>query len=215
MNCGRTVPSIATGAPRITAVWTPYIVRHHSGESKQTAAAGVVRLGAGNDAPQKPGEVRNMSQDEQLFFMNEALKLAEKAAELGEAPAGAVIVYNGEIIARGYNTREKDQVATGHAEIMAIREASKVLGSWRLIDCDLYVTLEPCLMCAGAIIQARLKRVFFGAFDPKSGMAGSVANVFLLPANHRVEVTGGILEEPCGDILRSFFSERRKKTTPE
>lgn len=154
-----------------------------------------------------------MSQNDPLFFMNEALKLAEKAALLGDTPAGAVIVFKGEIIARGYNTREADQDATGHAEIMAIREATKVLGSWRLIDCDLYVTLEPCLMCAGAIIQSRLRRVFFGAFDPKSGMAGSVANVFELPSNHRVEVYGGILEEPCGDILRHFFALRRKKNT--
>jgi tRNA(adenine34) deaminase len=143
-------------------------------------------------------------------YMEEALKMAEKAAVLGDIPAGAIIVQGDQIIARGYNTRETNEDATGHAEIMAIREASEVLGSWRLLDCDLYVTLEPCLMCAGAIIQARLRRVIFGAYDPKSGMAGSVANVFDLPANHRVEVIGGVLQERCGDVLRDFFAKRRK-----
>lgn len=153
----------------------------------------------------------HMPQDEHLPYMEEALRMAEKAAACGDIPAGAVIVLDGRIIALGYNTREAREDATGHAEIMAIREASEVLGSWRLLDCDLYVTLEPCLMCAGAIIQARLRRVVFGAYDPKSGMAGSVANVFDLPANHRVEVIGGVLQDRCGDILRSFFAKRRRE----
>ncbi len=156
-----------------------------------------------------------MLQDEHQYYMEEALKMAEKAAACGDIPAGAVIVHGDKIIARGYNTREVSQDATGHAEIMAIREASEVLGSWRLLDCDLYVTLEPCLMCAGAIIQARLRRVIFGAYDPKSGMAGSVANVFELPANHHVEVMGGVLEERCGDMLRHFFARRRRENASE
>jgi tRNA(adenine34) deaminase len=151
-----------------------------------------------------------MLHDEHEQYMEDALKMAEKAAALGDIPAGAVIVHGDRIIARGYNTREASEDATGHAEIMAIREASEVLGSWRLLDCNLYVTLEPCLMCAGAIIQARLRRVIFGAYDPKSGMAGSVANVFDLPANHRVEVIGGVLQERCGDVLRDFFAKRRR-----
>ncbi|MGI6157361.1 MAG: tRNA adenosine(34) deaminase TadA [Saccharofermentanales bacterium] len=145
-----------------------------------------------------------------LSYMQEALRLAEAAARAGEAPIGAVIVRHGDIIARARNTRESTQDATGHAEIVAIREASRVLGSWRLIDCDLFVTLEPCLMCAGAIIQARIRRVYFGAHDPKSGMAGSVFDAFALPANHRVEVIGGLLEQPCGDLLRDFFARRRR-----
>lgn len=147
--------------------------------------------------------------------MEEALAMANIAAACGDIPAGAVIVRDGQIIARGYNTREAREDATGHAEIMAIREASEALSSWRLLDCDLYVTLEPCLMCAGAIIQARLRRVIFGAYDPKSGMAGSVANVFDLPSNHRVEVIGGVLQERCGDLLRNFFARRRREKATE
>ncbi|HHW92929.1 MAG TPA: nucleoside deaminase [Clostridiaceae bacterium] len=156
-----------------------------------------------------------MQNDEHQYYMEEALRMAEKAAACGDIPAGAIIVHSGKIIARGYNTREANEDATGHAEIMAIREASSALGSWRLLDCDLYVTLEPCLMCAGAIIQARLRRVVFGAYDPKSGMAGSIANVFDLPANHHVEVIGGVLEEHCGDMLRTFFAKRRKENATD
>lgn len=144
------------------------------------------------------------------FYMEEALGLAREAASSGEVPIGAVIVYQGRIIGRGRNRREEDQDATGHAEVVAIREACQALGSWRLIDCDLYVTLEPCLMCAGAIIQARIRHLYFGAWDPKSGMAGSVSNAFTLPSNHQVEVTGGLLEAPCGDMLRLFFQGKRK-----
>ena len=144
------------------------------------------------------------------FYMEEALGLAREAASSGEVPIGAVIVYQGRIIGRGRNRREEDQDATGHAEVVAIREACQALGSWRLIDCDLYVTLEPCLMCAGAIIQARIRHLYFGAWDPKSGMAGSVSNAFTLPSNHQVEVTGGLLEDPCGDMLRRFFQGKRK-----
>ncbi len=143
------------------------------------------------------------------LYMEEALALAREAASFDEVPIGAVIVHQGAIIGRGRNRREADQDATGHAEMAAIREACQALGSWRLVDCDLYVTLEPCLMCAGAIIQSRIRRLYFGAYDPKSGMAGSVSNVFLLPSNHKVEVAGGLLEAACGDLLRLFFQRKR------
>lgn len=141
--------------------------------------------------------------------MEEAVGLARQAAAAGEVPIGALVVHRGLVIGRGMNSREMAQDATGHAELAAIREACHKLGSWRLIDCDLYVTLEPCLMCAGAMIQARISRLFFGAFDPKSGMAGSVFDVFSLPANHRLEVCGGLLEESCGELLRDFFEAKR------
>lgn len=148
-------------------------------------------------------------EDRHVKFMKAALEEALAAQSRDEVPIGAVLVLDGEIIARGSNTRESEQDATGHAEIAAIREACRVLGSWRLYGCDLYVTLEPCLMCAGAIIQARIGHVYFGAFDPKSGMAGSISDVFSLPSNHRTGVTGGILEEECGILLRNFFERKR------
>ena len=147
--------------------------------------------------------------NEHNAFMEQAIVLAKKAASLGEVPIGAVIVHNGLVIAQAINTRESQQDATGHAEIAAIRQACRTLGSWRLCECDLYVTLEPCLMCSGAIIQARVRHLYFGAYDPKSGMAGSVFDTFALPSNHRVLVTGGILEACCGDLIRSFFIKRR------
>lgn len=138
-----------------------------------------------------------------------ALTAAREAAALDEVPVGAVIVRDGQLIATGSNRRELDQDATGHAEIAAIRAATKQIGSWRLDGCDLYVTLEPCMMCTGALIQARIRRVIFGAFDPKSGMAGSVANLFLLPGNHRVELTGGVLAAEAGALLSDFFRKKR------
>jgi len=153
----------------------------------------------------------DIASEEDVRFMREALLLAKDASRRGEIPIGCVIVQNGDIIAGSGNTREQLQDATGHAEMEAIREACRVIGFWRLNDCDLYVTLEPCLMCAGAMIQARIRRCCFGAYDPKSGMAGSVANVFALPSNHRVAVTGGVMAEECGDLLRDFFAKRRNK----
>ena len=149
--------------------------------------------------------------DSQLsFFMEEAIAQARLAEKDGDVPIGAVMVRQGQIIARGKNTRERTGDATGHAEIAAIREACRVTGSWRLNDCDLFVTLEPCLMCAGAIIQARIRQLYFGAYDPKSGMAGSAGNAFILPSNHTVQITGGLLAGQCGDLLRSFFERKRK-----
>jgi tRNA(adenine34) deaminase len=143
-------------------------------------------------------------------FMFQALKEAEKAGRNGEIPVGAVVVKDGVVIARGHNEKEHKNDATLHAEMTAIRRASKKLGSWRLSDCDLYVTLEPCTMCAGAIIQARLRNLYIGTSDLKAGAAGSVIDVFREQAfNHRVEVNWGILGQECSDILKSFFSELR------
>ncbi|HHW47892.1 MAG TPA: nucleoside deaminase [Clostridiaceae bacterium] len=144
--------------------------------------------------------------------MKEALKEAKKAYKKNETPIGAVIVKDGMIIARGHNEKELKMDATLHAEMTAIKKASKKLGSWRLNDCDIYVTLEPCTMCAGAIIQARIRRLYIGAPDPKAGAAGSVINVFAIENfNHKVEVIHGILEEECSNILKVFFKELRAK----
>lgn len=146
-------------------------------------------------------------------YMQEALKLAEKAYSLGEAPIGAVVVKKstGEIIGRGYNLRETEKSPLAHAEIMALNEASRTLGGWRIIDSILYVTLEPCPMCAGAIINSRIDRVVYGARDYKAGSVGSVINLFELPYNHKPDITAGVLEDECSGILSRFFSELRKR----
>lgn len=146
-----------------------------------------------------------------MEFMREALSLAREAALLGEVPVGAVIVRNGEIIATGINRREKEKNALCHAEIEAINEACKRLGGWRLPGCELYVTLEPCPMCAGAIINSRIEKVYFGAYDKKAGSVRSMVRLFDLPYNHRPEVQGGVLEEECAQILSSFFMQLREK----
>lgn len=143
--------------------------------------------------------------------MREALKEAKKAYLLGEVPVGAVIVYDNKIIARGHNTREIKQSVLGHAEINAIQKASKKIGSWRLEDCDIYVTLEPCPMCSGAIIQSRIKNLYYGATDSKTGACGSVLNLFENPFNHKVNVIGGVLEDECSRIIKDFFKELRQK----
>ncbi len=142
-------------------------------------------------------------------FMRAALKLAQKAAELGEVPVGAVVVKDGKIIARGYNRREIDQNGLAHAELTAMMKACKKLHSWRLEGCTLYVTLEPCPMCAGAIINTRIDRVVIGAKDPKGGAMGGVTDLMEHPWNHHPMVEFGLLEQQCGDILRSFFKELR------
>ncbi|MBC7218235.1 MAG: nucleoside deaminase [Candidatus Caldatribacterium sp.] len=150
-----------------------------------------------------------MTQDE--FFMSLALKEAERAFAEDEVPVGACIVKEGAVLALGHNRREGADDVTAHAEIEAIRRAQKVLGDWRLEGCTLYVTLEPCLMCAGAIIQARIARLVFGAWDPKGGVAGSVLNVFvpgLFP--HSVSVVGGVYERECGELLRQYFQRKRR-----
>ena len=160
-----------------------------------------------------------MELQEKEFFMREALKEAQKAYDQEEVPIGAVVVLNGEIIGRGHNLREKEQDATLHAEIKAILQANQHLGSWRLEDCELFVTLEPCPMCSGAMILARMKKVIFGAFDPKAGTAGTFMNLLQDSRfNHQVEVEQGVLEEECQEILRSFFKglrERNKKRKQE
>ena len=143
--------------------------------------------------------------------MEEALLLAKKAKELCEVPVGAVVVKNGKIVGKGYNLRENKQNALSHAEIEAINDACKNLKSWRLDDCEIYVTLEPCPMCAGAIINARIKTLVFGAYDPKMGSIDSVINLCDLPYNHKVEVYGGIMEDNCLELLKDFFSGRRSR----
>lgn len=147
--------------------------------------------------------------DEEMML--KAIELAKKAYEIGEIPIGAIVVdKDGNIIGKGYNRRESDNSPTAHAEILAIEAAAKHLGSWRLNDCTLYVTLEPCPMCAGAIINSRLKRVVYGAFDDKGGACASVVNLFELPFNHKPLVRSRILEKECGELLTEFFNNLRK-----
>lgn len=144
-------------------------------------------------------------------FMKEAYKQAKKAFDIDEVPIGAVIVLDGKVIAKAYNTRNKSQIAINHAEILAIQKACKKLGSWRLNDCDIYVTLEPCPMCVGAILNARIKNLYFGAYDKTSdsNLIELITNDKRL--NHNCEVFGGIMEEECSSLLTKFFSEKRRK----
>ena len=142
-------------------------------------------------------------------FMKEALKEAKKAYEKLEVPVGAVIVKNGKIIARAHNLKETKKDTTKHAEILAIEKASKKLNAWRLLDCEMYITLEPCSMCAGAIINSRIKKIYIGALDEKTGAAGSVLNLFDYKFNHKVEVEKGILQKECEKVLKDFFKELR------
>lgn len=145
-------------------------------------------------------------------YMKQALKEARKAEEQGEVPIGAVIVCDGKIIGRGHNKRKAKKRTADHAEMIAIRKANRKIGDWRLDGCDLYVTLEPCSMCAGAIQQARIAHVYYGAADPKAGALGSVYDMYAAKGlNHYPEVTGGILEAECGAILSGFFRELRKR----
>lgn len=145
------------------------------------------------------------------FYMKEAIKQAKKAAKLGEVPIGCVIVKDNQIIAKGYNRRNTDHSTLSHAEVTAIRKASKKLQDWRLEDCTLYVTLEPCQMCAGAIVQARVSRVVMGAMNPKAGCGGSVLNVLQMKEfNHQADVKRGVLEAECSKVLSDFFENMRK-----
>jgi tRNA(adenine34) deaminase len=145
------------------------------------------------------------------MYMREALELAEKAAAEGEVPVGCVIVREGVIVGRGHNTREKDQNALAHAELTAIDEACRTVGFWRLPDCEMYVTLEPCPMCAGAIINSRISKVTFGAYDSKAGACGSVIDLFSYPFNHKPEVSGGMMDKESSALLSGFFKNLRKK----
>ena len=149
-------------------------------------------------------------------YMKEALKQAKKAYALGEVPIGCVIVHEGRIIGRGYNRRNTDKNTLAHAEITAINKASKLIGDWRLEECTLYVTLEPCQMCAGAIVQARIPEVVMGCMNPKAGCAGSILNILEMPQfNHQVKVTRGILEAECSQMLKTFFEELRIRNKQE
>lgn len=148
-------------------------------------------------------------QETDVFFMQEALALAREAAEADEVPVGAVIVYQGKIIAQARNRRESDKLATHHAELVAIEEACRYRGGWRLPDCTLYVTLEPCPMCGGAIINARLPRVVFGAYDRRGGVFGSAIDFNALTFNHRPEVIGGVCEAEAAEILTAYFRRKR------
>ena len=149
-------------------------------------------------------------------YMREALKQARKAYTLGEVPIGCVIVHEGRIIGRGYNRRNTDKNTLSHAEITAINKASKVIGDWRLEECTLYVTLEPCQMCAGAIIQARIPEVVMGCMNPKAGCGGSILNILEMPEfNHQAVVSRGVLEQECSDMLKLFFTELLERNKRE
>ena len=150
------------------------------------------------------------------YYMREAMKLARKGENLGEVPIGCVIVYEGKIIGRGYNRRKTDQSTLSHAELTAIKKADRFMKDWRLEDCTLYVTLEPCQMCAGAIVQARIPRVVIGCKNPKAGCAGSILDLFHEPRfNHQVELTEGVLEEECSEMLSNFFRALRVRLKTE
>ena len=146
-------------------------------------------------------------------YMQIALELARQAYEINEVPVGAIVVKKstGKIIGKGYNRREIDKNPLAHAEIAAIKQAAETLGGWRLLDCDIYVTLEPCPMCCGAIINSRIERVIFGAFDSKSGSVESIINMFDLPFNQKPKIVSGIMQKECSEILSDFFTELRKR----
>ena len=156
----------------------------------------------------------SLNEDER--YMKEAIRQAKKAYALGEVPIGCVIVHDGKIIGRGYNRRNTDKSTLSHAEITAIKKASKVIGDWRLEECTLYVTLEPCQMCAGAIVQARIPKVVMACMNPKAGCAGSILNILDMPEfNHQVETVQGVMEEECAQLLKIFFKELRVRNKAE
>lgn len=150
-----------------------------------------------------------------VYYMKRAIRCAESAARIGEVPIGAVIVKDGEVVAKGFNTRETKHNSLHHAEIIAIDRACKKLSAWRLSDCTLYVTAEPCPMCAGAIVNARIKRVVFGCRDPKAGAFGSVFDLSVYPLNHKYEVTSGVSEDECAKLLSDFFKSLRLRPKGE
>lgn len=145
-------------------------------------------------------------------YMKEAIKQAKKAYAIGEVPIGCVIVYHDKIVGRGYNRRITDKNTLSHAELNAIKKASKAMGDWRLDNCEMFITLEPCQMCSGAIVQSRIRKVYIGSMNPKAGCAGSILNLLQVPAfNHQVEIETGILEQECAEMLKQFFRELRTK----
>ena len=154
--------------------------------------------------------MRKYTEDEK--FMKEAIRQAKKAEAIGDVPIGCVIVRDGRIIARGYNKRNRNKTVLAHAELLAMSKACKKAGDWRLEDCTMYITLEPCQMCAGAIVQARIPRVVIGSMNPKAGCGGSILNLLQMKEfNHQVEVTRGVLEEECSEMLSAFFRKLRQK----
>jgi tRNA(adenine34) deaminase len=180
-----------------------------SSEPVRDSASGAASDPASDMAPEAP----LIDLDSDRHFMGEALRQAARAYQAEEVPIGAVVVRNGRIIARAFNQVELLKDATAHAEMLAITQAEAAVGDWRLSDCTLYVTKEPCPMCAGALVHARLGRVVFGASDPKAGCAGGVLNLLQFPSfNHRCEVTGGVREAECRQLLRAFFAEQRTRT---
>ena len=157
-----------------------------------------------------------IDQPDDQTFMGEALRLARKAFEKEEVPVGAIVVRDGKIIARAFNQVEMLKDATAHAEMLAITQAEAAVGDWRLNDCDLYVTKEPCAMCAGALVHVRIRRVIFGCPDPRSGAAGGTINLLQLPGlNHSCEITSGVLSQDCATLLQSFFQARRRAEIPD
>ena len=158
--------------------------------------------------------MRKLSEDEK--YMCQAIRLAKKAEENGDVPIGCIIVYEGKVIGRGYNKRNKDKSTLAHAELLAMKKAGKIIGDWRLEGCKMYVTLEPCQMCAGAIVQARIPEVVIGCMNSKAGCAGSIINLLEMPQfNHQVKVTRGVCEEECSSMLSSFFVKLREKKKAE
>lgn len=154
--------------------------------------------------------MRKYTEDEK--FMKEAIRQAKKAEAIGDVPIGCVIARDGRIIARGYNKRNKNKTVLAHAELLAMSKACRKAGDWRLEDCTMYITLEPCQMCAGAIVQARIPRVVIGSMNPKAGCGGSILNLLQMKEfNHQVEVTRGVLEEECSEMLSAFFRKLRQK----
>ncbi len=150
-----------------------------------------------------------MTEDEK--YMRQAIRLAKKAGDNGDVPIGCIIVYQGKVIGRGYNRRNKDKSPLAHAEIMAIKKASKIIGDWRLEECRMYVTLEPCQMCSGAIVQARIPEIVIGCMNPKAGCAGSIINILDMPDfNHQVSITRGVCQQECSEMLKEFFKNLRK-----
>ena len=158
--------------------------------------------------------MRKLSEDEK--YMRQAIRLAKKAEENGDVPIGCIIVYEEKVIGRGYNKRNKDKSTLAHAELLAMKKAGKIIGDWRLEGCKMYVTLEPCQMCAGAIVQARIPEVVIGCMNSKAGCAGSIINLLEMPQfNHQVKVTRGVCEEECSSMLSSFFAKLREKKKAE
>lgn len=158
--------------------------------------------------------MRKYTEDER--YMKEAIRQARKAEAIGDVPIGCVIVYEGKIIARGYNRRNKEKTVLAHAELAAMRKACKKIGDWRLEGCTMYITLEPCQMCSGAILQARVDRIVIGCMNPKAGCAGSILNLLNMKEfNHQVEVERGVLEEECSEMLKSFFKKLRVRLKEE